>query len=386
MYVVQFSSTDLSFYPLNINSMKKYTLGLSAIAALFFSACHSKTNIEQQESYRVVSPIIIDTTITKEYVADISAFQNVEIRSRINGFIEHIMADEGQFVRNGQLLFTVNNLEFQQELSKTKAITKSIQSELRSAEIELENTKKLLDKNIIGKPEFDLALAKVDVLMAKLEESKANEIQVSLNIGYTKIYAPFDGIINRIPNKKGSLVEDGTFLTSISNNKEVFAYFNVSEKDYLDYSLSKGADKSRDVTLVLANGSLYNNPGKIETIESEFDRSTGNIAFRAKFPNPDNLLKHGASGKVLVKTKLKNAMLIPQKSTFEVQENIYVFVVGSDNKVVQRKVVPIARLQHLYAIEHRLSINERIIFEGIQNVKSGDLILPKTVSFSKAIN
>jgi membrane fusion protein (multidrug efflux system) len=135
--------------------------------------------------------------------------------------------------------------------------------------------------------------------------------------------------------------------------------------------------------LVLVNGTLYNHTGKIETTESEFDRSTGNIAFRAKFPNPENLLKHGGSGKVLVKTELKNAMLIPQKSTFEIQGNIYVFIVDAANMVKQRQIIPLARLPLLYAIEHSLSANEKIIYEGIQRVKDGDKVQTETVSFSQ---
>jgi membrane fusion protein (multidrug efflux system) len=136
----------------------------------------------------------------------------------------------------------------------------------------------------------------------------------------------------------------------------------------------------------LANGTRYNHTGKIETTESEFDKSTGNIAFRARFTNPENLLKHGASGKVLVKTALKNAMLIPQKSTFEIQENIYVFLVDANNKVQQQRITPVARLPHWYVIAPSLTVNDKIIYEGIQKVKDGDAILPEPRSFSQITN
>jgi RND family efflux transporter MFP subunit len=363
--------------------MKKNALILCIGVIFVLASCSTTIQREQQEKYKVTSPLVTDTVITNQYVAEISALQNVEVRSRIKGFVETILVDEGQTVRQGQPLFTISSIEYQQELKKAKAVFKSAMADLKSAEIELDNSQKLLDKNIIGKPEYGSAAAKVEALKAQVEEAESDKAQAELNLSFAEIKAPFDGIINRIPNKAGSLVEEGMLLTTISNNKDVFAYFNISEKEYLDYATSKGEGKSKTVSLLLANGMLYNHFGKIETTESEFDKSTGNIAFRAKFPNPENLLKHGASGKVLVKTELKNAMLIPQKSTFEIQENIYVFVVNPDNKVQQQKIIPIARLPHFYAIEHSLSSKEKIIYEGIQQVKDGDKIIPETISFSE---
>ena len=366
--------------------MKKYALILNIGAIVVLASCSTAIQKEKQETYKVTSPLITDTVITNEYVAEINALQNVEVRSRIQGFIENILVDEGQTVRQGQTLFKISSKEYQQELQKTKAVLKSAMADLKSAQIELDNSQKLLEKNIISKPEYDLAAAKVESLKAQVEEAESDKAQAELNLSFAEIKAPFDGIINRIPKKTGSWVEQGTLLTSISNNKDVFAYFNVSEKDYLEYVTTNGEGKSKTVSLLLSNGNVYNYTGIIETSESEFDKSTGNIAFRSKFPNPDNLLKHGASGKVLVKTKLKNAMLIPQQSTFEVQENIYVFVVNADNTVRQKKIIPIARLPHSYVIEQSLIANEKIIYEGIQRVKDGDKIITETISFSEIKN
>jgi len=366
--------------------MKKITFPLGMLAILLIAACSSNKIKETEEKYQVVNPLVMDTIYQNEFVAEINALQNVEIRSRIKGFIENIYVDEGQTVHKGQTLFTISSKGFQQDLLKAKASLKSAMADLKSAEIELQSTQNLLDKNIISKPELDLAKAKVDAMNAKIAEAQSDEAQANLNLSFAEIKAPFDGIINRIPNKTGSLVEEGTLLTTISNNKEVYAYFKVSETDYLNYITAKGEGKSKEVSLVLANGSLYNYTGMIETTESEFDKSTGNIAFRAKFPNPEQILKHGSSGKVLVKTALKNAMLIPQKSTFEVQENIYVFVVDKNNKVQQRKVVPSQRLPQLYVIISGLSNDDKIIYEGIQSVKDGEKIVPETVSFTNPKN
>lgn len=368
--------------------MKNPTLSIIALVSILLASCTSgsKNETEDPEKYKVLSPLVKDTFYINEYVAEITSLQNVKEYTRIKGYIENIFVDEGQTVQKGQTLFSIGSKDYQQELLKTKAETKSALAELKYAEIELDNSQILLDKKIIGKPEYDLAAAKVEELKAMVEVAKSNEKQAEINLSYTQIKAPFDGIINRIPNKTGSLVDEGTLLTTISNNDEVFAYFNVSETDYLNYVTAKEEGSSKEVSLILANGNVYKHIGIIETIESEFDKSTGNIAFRAKFPNTERLLKHGGSGKVLVKTKLKNAMLVPQKSTFEIQGNIYVFVVTADSTVQQRQITPTARLSQLYVIEPSLQTTDRIIYEGIQKVKDGDKVQAETVSFSKISN
>lgn len=366
--------------------MKNYTLLLSIVAIKLLASCSNNTQQQTQETYQVITPLVTDTVLMNEYVAELHALQNVEVRSRIKGIVEAILVDEGQNVRQGQILFTISSREYQQELQKAKAALKSAVADLKSAQIELENSQKLFEKNIIGKPEYEMASAKVEAMKAQVEEAQSDEAQAELNLSFAEIKAPFDGIINRIPNKTGSLIDEGTLLTTISDNRNVLAYFNVSEKEYFDYALSQGNGKSKEVTLLLANGKMYPHSGVIETTESEFDRSTGNIAFRAKFPNPDNLLKHGASGKIQVKTEVKNAVLIPQKSTFEIQENIYLFLVTADNTVRQQQITPIARLPHFYIIEESLTNDEKIVYEGIQRVKVGDKIIPETLSFSAIID
>lgn len=364
--------------------MKKNALFLSIVAIIILASCSSTGRTKEEATFQVISPLLKDTVFTNEYVADITALQNVELRARIKGYIEVVLVDEGQTVHKGQTLFSISKLGYKHNLLKAEAALSSVRADLKSAEIELENVQKLLDKKIVAPVEVEMQKSKVAAEKAQVAEAQSDEAQARLKLSYTEVKAPFDGVINRIPHRTGSLVEEGTLLTTISNNKEVYAYFNVSEKDYLDYAAAKNNGTSKDVALVLANGILYHYKGRIETTESEFDKSTGNIAFRAKFPNPDNLLKHGASGKVLVKTVLKNATLIPQKSTFDVQENIYVFVVDSDEKVHQRRVVLTARLPHLYVIQPTLSPEEKIVYEGTQKLRDGDEIIPEEISFPQS--
>ncbi|APY09783.1 efflux transporter periplasmic adaptor subunit [Seonamhaeicola sp. S2-3] len=363
--------------------MKNLFWLLSIGAITILTACSTKTNTsKEKQTFKVTTPLLKDTSYTQNYVAEIHALQHVEIRSRVNGFIESQLVDEGQKVKKGQVLFSINNSQFVQNLQKAKAATQSAEAELRSAEIELEGAQQLLDKNFISQAEYNITQAKVEALKAKLQEAKAEEAQAELHLSFAQVRAPFDGFINRIPLKIGSIVEEGDLLTTISNNQEMFAYFNVSEVDYLKYIASTKEDK-RTLSLILADGSRYPHQGVIETVESEFDNNTGTIAFRAKFPNPDNVLKHGATTKVQLEEQVKNAILIPQKVTFEQQEHLCVFVVDKQNRLQIRKVKPSFRLPHLIAIKEGLSPKDKILYEGLQYVKEGDTINTELVSFSQ---
>lgn len=359
---------------------------LSVWAALFISACSSdKKNSVNQEKYPVTNPVVMDTTYTHDYVANIHSLQHVELRARVKGYIEKIHVDEGEIVKDGQMLFSISRQEYEVDLLKAKAMLKSAIAEVKAAKLDLQNVKILVEKNIVSKTELHMAQAKLDALHAKVNEAKSYVASAELNLSYTVIKAPFDGIIDRIPNKAGSLVDEGTLLTTISDNKKVFAYFNVSEKEYLDFATLMDPGKKNDVVLVLANNQIHRYKGCVETVAGKIDKNTGNIAFRACFPNPDLLLKHGSSGEVRIMKEEKNALIIPQKATFEIQDKIYVFTVDSHNTVKMRSIVPKLRIPHLYVIESGLSSNDRIIYEGIQLVKEGDKIIPEVISMKQIL-
>lgn len=352
---------------------------------LVLAACNSDKQKPQIDSHQVIKPIVKDASYDSEYVADIQSLNYVEVRSRIKGHIEKIHVDEGQAVKQGQLLFTLSFIEFEKELQKANAAYKSAQADLKAAEVELNNVKRLHERNIVAESELEVAKAKVEALRADREEAAANQEQVALNLSFALIKAPFSGFVNRIPNKVGSLIADGDMLTSISDNREVFAYFHLSEIDYLNYvsANDKQADK---VSLKLANQTLYPHSGKIEMIESEFDQATGNIAFRARFPNPDALLKQGSNGKVVVNKILKDALLVPQKSTFEIQDQLYVYVVNQDGVLQQRHITPKMRFPDFYAVESGLSKEEQIVYEGVETLKDGDKIQPKPTDLAQVMS
>lgn len=349
-------------------------------------SCSKESTLPKPETFQVIQPITKTIAYQHEYVAEIQATKYVEVRSRVKGYIEKVHVDEGHNVSEGQVLFTISSRTLKYELQKAEAALKNAIADLKVAEVEFTNTKSLADKNIVSKAELKMMEAKVEALKASVEEAQANKEQAALRVSFSQIKAPYKGVINRIANKMGSLIEEGDMLTTISDNHEVFAYFNLSESDYLHYLTAKDKEENQHVSLMLANQTPYKHDGKIEIIESEFDRSTGNIAFRARFPNPERILKHGANGKVIVKEYLENALLVPQKSTFEIQDKLYVFVMKKDSTVEQRNIVSAMRIPHYFVIASGVSGNETILYEGTQSVREGNKILPTFIEQEKVLS
>jgi RND family efflux transporter MFP subunit len=365
-------------------AMRSHILLKSVLGGLIvLAACADKEVADAELKFPVTNPIVTDTLYTSDYVADIHSIQNVELRARVSGYMDKVHVDEGAFVKKGQLLFTLGGQEYREDLVKAKATLKSAIADSKSAEVELRSVERLVQKNIVSTSELEIAQSKLDALKAKIEEAKSQEASASIKLSLTEIRAPFDGIIDRIPNKVGSLISEGELLTTISDNRQVYAYFNVSEQEYLDYATSEENGKKSEVVLILANSHFHESKGVVETVEGRIDKNTGNIAFRAKFNNESGLLKEGSSGKVRLQRKLKNALIIPQKATFEIQDKLFVFVVDDQNVVHMKSLVPKFRLPHSYIVEEGLSVKDRILFEGIQLVKEGDKICPEQVDFNK---
>jgi len=212
---------------------------------------------------------------------------------------------------------------------------------------------------------------------AKLDAANAEMKLAQIHLSFTDIKAPFSGVINRIPLKLGSLVDEGDLLTSLSDNTDVYSYFNVSEPEYLSYQTHAADRGSNQVSLIMANGDMLPQKGEIQTIEGEFDNETGNIAFRAKFPNPDKLLRNGETGKVQMTLPLHNALIIPQKATYEIQDQKYVFIIGKDGKAKSRNIKVAYELPDLYVIASGLSEGDNILLEGVQKVKDDQKVKTK---------
>lgn len=346
---------------------------MGLIALLCLSSCTTKKEEKEEVGkLTVTNPVKIDTSFVKEYVSQIRSVRNIEIRAQEKGFLQNIYVDEGQFVKEGQLLFRIMPKIYEAELLKAQA-------EAKAAEIELQNAKTLADKNVVSKSEQYIA-------QAKFEQARAEVALAKLHLSFTEIRAPFSGTIDRIPLKLGSLIEEGELLTSLSDNSQMFAYFNVSEPEYLDYQTHNQNHSKTKVNLRLANNEVFNSNGYVEVIESEFDNETGNIAFRARFPNPNKLLKHGETGSIQMMVPLKNAIVIPQKATFEIQDKKYVFVVNKDNVLESKEITTTGEIPDLYVVTNGIDENDKILLEGVQKVKDDEKIKYDYVSPKEVIN
>ncbi len=359
---------------------------ISCVIIVVVAGCTTGNSTNKKNDELPVLPVIQliagDTILQQGYVADIHALQNVEIRSKVQGYLEHIYVDEGKSVSKGQPLFKLNDQQYQLNLTKASAGVASADAEVHAAELEIKRIQVLVDKKIISKTELELAQSKLKGAQARLSEARAHEGEATLRISYTLIRAPFNGVIDRIPLKLGSLVNESDLLTSVSDLSEVNAYFNVSENEYLEYAREirkKGYVEENKVNLILSDGTIYSSSGKIETLEGEFDKGTGSIAFRARFPNPDKILKHGSTGKVSLTTKVDNALLVPQKAVFDIQDKNYVFVVNADSTVKMKTFVPRTRIDDYFLVESGLSAGDRIVYEGVQNIRDGMRIRPNMI-------
>ena len=334
-------------------------LGLSAL--LFHSSCHSGHEEKEEEAhYRATSALRKDTITLKDYVCQVHAVQHIELRALEKGYLQDMLVDEGQRVKEGQLLFRIKPVLYQAEVQRAQA-------EAEFAEIEYRNTKALADSNVVSPNE--LAMTK-----AKLAKANAELGMAQAHLGFTEIHAPFDGIVGRFHVRKGSLLDEGELLTELSDNSSMWVYFNVPEAEYLAYKKNAQAGNGTRVKLKMANAELFDHPGEITAIQSDFDNTTGNIAFRATFPNPEGLLRHGQTGNILMESQLKDVLLIPQKATFEVLDHRYVFVIDKDSVVHSTRIAIGPELQHLFVVNDGLAQDDRFLLEGLRKVKDKDKV------------
>ncbi|WP_223648574.1 efflux RND transporter periplasmic adaptor subunit [Hymenobacter psoromatis] len=352
--------------------MKKLFLFLSVGTLCYGTSCASKKEeVEEQVKLLVTSPLLTDTTVTKEYVAQIHAYQHIELRALEKGYLQKIFVDEGQVVKQGQPMFQITPLIYNADLQKSQA-------EANYVGIEYKNTKSLADSNIVSPNE--LALSK-----AKFDKAKADVSLAQTHLQFTSIKAPFTGIMDHFQGRLGSLVDEGDLLTTLSDNSKMWVYFNVPEAEYLAYKAQAKADNIVNVKLLMANNEVFPLPGKVQTIEADFNNETGNIAFRATFPNPNGLLRNGETGSILMTTPLNHALIIPQKASFEVLEKRYVYVVDAKNIVHQREITVGSEMPDLYVIKSGLAAGDKILLEGIRKVKDGDKISYTFESMKKVL-
>ena len=359
--------------------MKSSLIPLLILLAAFLpiSACDKPKEQAHHEHHKILvtSPLVKDVVNTQQYVCQIHSYRHIEVRAMESGYLEAIQVKEGQTVKQGDSLFKVVTTLYEARLDAEKA-------EAQLSQIEFNNTERLFQQKVVAQPEVALAQAKLTKAKAKVNLSQAE-------LDFANIKAPFDGIIDHQRHQQGSLISEGDILTTLSDNSVMWVYFNVPESRYLEYQARTDKDNIK-VELMLANGEKFPQIGKIAAIEADFNNETGNIAFRADFPNPDRLLRHGQTGTLLLSRVVKNAVVIPQRATFEILAKKYVFMVegkdGGENDggehagehpmehgvVRQREIVILNELDDIFLIKEGLGVNDKIVLEGIRQVRDGE--------------
>lgn len=328
------------------------------------SEADSHGDAEHSHKILVTSPLKRDVVSTQPYVCQIHSCKHIEVRALFGGYLQEIGVKEGQAVKQNDLMFQIVPALYQARLDSEVA-------EANRVEIELKNAEALNVKGIVSPQEIAIKKAELAKAHAKVALAKAE-------LGFASIKAPFDGIVDRQRNQLGSLIEEGDVLTTFSDNSVMWVYFNVPEKRYLEYKeqLEKDGGESDHlkIELKLANGQIFPQVGKIGAIEADFNNTTGNISFRADFSNPNSLLRNGQTGTILIHTTLKDVLIIPQRATYEILDKRYAFVVDKDDVVHQRDIT-IGRVQDdIFVIEKGLEESDKLILEGIRQVRDGDKI------------
>ena len=356
-----------------------------------FHSCKQSDNQQVMSDETVPVAILQPTTIQfpRSYVADIQAIQFVEVKPKVEGFIQKVLVDEGEKVKKGQPLFQLSSEEYSQTVKEAQANYKQAEAQYDMAAYEVERIDRLVSKQILSKIRLDQAIKEKEVAQMKVEQARAQLQRSQMDYSYTTITSPFDGYIDRIPYKVGSLVNTQSLLTTVSDISEIFAYYRVNESEYLEFKRrqisGENIEGANDVELILSDGSIYSHKGRLETVEGDFERGTGSIAFRVRFPNPDGLLKHGVTGKVRMMTTMNNICLVPQKSTFEIQDFTYIYTVDNEGVVKVRSFEPLERYNNYYVTQD-LPVNTAIVYEGVQMMKDGITIETDTVDINTLRN
>lgn len=331
-----------------------------------------------------VKTIQKDSAVTTfEYLGAIEGKVNVEVQSQVEGILDKIFVDEGEFVYAGQPLFKINELPYKEQVKNAHANVEVEKARLNNAQIELDRVQLLVDNDVISDVQLKTAKGNYDIARASLARAQALEATSQINLGFTTLKAPVSGYIGRIPKRIGNLVtkSDKTPLTVLSDIENVFVYFAMSEADYLYFKkMSQDSTAKRmnpKVKLVLADGSIYEHSGIIDADAGQIDRSTGAISLRATFVNPNKLLRSGNSGKILMEQVHPNVLLIPQVATSVIQDKTFVFKLKDDN-TVERVVINIEGKsgKNYIVSETNLKENDKIVIAGIDKLTEGVKINP----------
>lgn len=383
--------------PLNtqlLNTVKQsnYVMKTSAflLLSLFLYSC---SNDKQQISAAAPAPSLPVAQISKsdqttylEYPASIEGAVDLEIRPQVSGSLDKVLVNEGQLVAAGQPLFKINELPFREALNTAKASLLAAEAAVLNAQLEVDKLVPLVQNKVVSDIQLKTAKTAHAIAVANVAQAKAGVASAQINMGYTVIKAPVNGYVGRLPKKQGSLVNpaDPLPLTLLSDAHEVHVYFSLGEDEFIAFNakypgktLAEKANKIPGVNLVLADQTVYAQTGKVDMVDGQFDKQTGSISMRATFKNAEGILRSGNTGKIRLALEHKDALVIPQSATIEMQDKIFVFAVADSNKVKKQPITVVGKSGTNYLVKDGLKTGDQIVLSGIDRLQEGQVIKPE---------
>lgn len=365
----------LEFFITQSKRMTLFAFGLS----LFACGNKQQAGFNMVKEYAVVAIQPSSSELKSTYPAIIKGKQDIEIRPKVAGFITQLCVDEGSVVRKGQTLFVIDPVQYQAAVKVAEANVKVAQTGVATSQLTYENKRQLREKNIISDYELQMAENDLATRKAQLAQTEAQLINARNDLSYTNVTSPSNGVVGTIPYRVGSLVNSSTQtpLTVVSNIDEMYVYFSMTEKDLLTLVRQGGTtkeilNKMPAIELQLADGSVYTDKGKIETVSGVIEQTTGAVSMRATFPNDKNILRSGGTGSVMLPYTEDNSIVIPQKATFEIQDKKFVYLL-TDSSTVKSTEVGTFNLDdgQNYVVTSGLKPGDKIVVEGVASLRDG---------------
>ncbi|WP_338839874.1 efflux RND transporter periplasmic adaptor subunit [Flavobacterium ginsenosidimutans] len=378
--------------------MKKQSFLSILAASVIIASCGNKNDKSAQaggapqiKEYKTVVLQPESATLNSDFPASIQGQQNIEIRPRVEGYIDKIFVDEGAVVKAGQPLFKISAPEYEQQVRTAAASIKSAQAEVSSAKLAVNKVKPLVEKGIISKYDLESAQYTYESAVASLAQANAALVNAKVNLGYTTVTSPVNGVVGSIPFRLGSLVSSNTTepLTTVSSIGNVYAYFAMNEKALLNFtkenstgaSLTQKIKSMPAVSLLLSDGSAYDEKGNIETVNGLINTETGTVNVRARFPNSKGIIRSGSSTTVRIPKDIKDGIIVPQSATFELQDKMFAVVLGKDNKTKNVNITVLENTAgNYYVVTSGLQAGDQIVLEGVASLKEGTEIKAQTQS------
>lgn len=370
---------------MNKRKLIVYTLSslLFLLLSVALNSCKDAENTQAPQAIAVPVLTIQGATATtfQDYAAAIQGKTDVAIRPQVSGYLEQVYVDEGAYVTAGQPLFRIDEQLYRQQVNNAEANSRAAEAAVVVAELEVEKLQPLVENKVVSDVQLKTAQAAYKMAVARAGQAQAAAGSARINMAYTTIKAPANGYIGRLPYKKGSLVSnaDPTPLTTLSDVKEVYAYFSMSETELIGFNkqyAANGKSAMPVATLIIADGSEYPVAGKVDMIDGQFDKTTGAITLRATFPNSDGILRSGNTGKIRIQEDHANAILIPQQATMEMQDKLFVYTVDSKNKVSKQLITVAGKTGTNYVLESGITKGSRIVYDGLDKLQEGAVIKP----------